>query len=231
MLFIGGLLVSGCASNKFKKGSVKSIKTAAVVSVYCDRRINTSEFEGDAAAMSELAQNESFQLGKIATRMKDDAFNEYAPHLPFTLLEEQSVIDNSSYQNLYNGQKLNFKPYQFTAPDRYQIIFSANKKIIDELFEAFPEAEGLMFIVADFKLEKAVKIAGMGTAKVKANHTIYVIDRNKKIVMQKHNYASSKKSIKFAWGGVFNASKIQPLCEESLNEAAEMTKKWVQKKV
>ena len=38
----------------------------------------------------------------------------------------------SAYQNFYNVQKLNFKPYQFTAPEGYQIIFSANKKIIDE---------------------------------------------------------------------------------------------------
>lgn len=223
------LFFSSCAT--FKKEAVTSIKNAAVVSVYCHKRIDTSDFKGMAAGVSELAQNKDFKLQPVAVRLRDDIFNEYASHLPFSLLDEPTVINNESYINLYKDKKIDFKPIFFATPEGYQIVLFTNEDIITKLFESFPEVDGLVFVNADFRLDKVASVLGFGTAKVRATHTLMVIDRNREIVMKKHNYASSKGSLKFALGGVFDAGKIQPLCVEAINRAADTTKKWIQKEM
>lgn len=222
------LFYSGCST--FQKGSVTSIQNAAVVSVFCDKQIDMSDFKGMASSVSALAQNKDFKLKPIAVRMKDDVFLEYASFLPFPLMEEQAVINNDAYKNYYKGVKVAISPLVYAFPDGYQVIFT-NKKNIEKMFEILPDADALIFVTASFKLDKVASILGFGTAKAEASHTITVIDRSKKIVMQKNNRAKSENNIKFALGGVFKASDIQPLCVEAINEATDMTRTWIQKEM
>lgn len=216
------LFFSGCAT--FNKADLEVINNAGLVSVYCDKRIDTSEFTSVFAGINELAQSKDFNLEVIAIQMKNDVFDEYAPYLPFSFLDEKDVTENPSYKSILSD-------LWFSTPAGYKAIGYGNQKVIDELFEAFPKANGLMFVWAYFKLHKESEILGFGAARVYAYHQLIIMDRSKKIILQKTNYAASKDIIEFALGGVFDAKEIQPLCIEALNKASEVTKAWIMKEM
>ena len=220
------LVLTGCAT--FNSNALESVHNVAVVSVFCDKRIDMSDFKGMAAFISQIAQDESFRLEPVAESLTDDIFEDYAPHFPFSLMDEETVLNSSGYQTLYDSLVSDLQPYFYALPEGYQVVYPNNYDAIDQLFQVFPDADGLMFVYADFKLDKVVQVLGFGTAKVRAYHRIYVVNRSHKVAMAKYNYASSDNSIKFALGGVFDASLIQPLCEEATARAAAMTANWIQ---
>lgn len=219
------LVLTGCAT--FNSKALESVNNAAVVSVFCDKRIDMSDFKGMAAFINQIAQDESFRLEPVAESLKNDIFEDYAPHFPFSLMDEETVIGSTGYQTLYDSVVSDLQPYFYAIPKGYQVVYFNNGDAIDQLFNALPDADGLIFVWADFVLDKVVQVLGFGTAKVRANHSIYVVNRAHKIVLAKYNYASSDNTIKFALGGVFDASQIQPLCEEATAKAAEMTTNWI----
>ncbi len=190
-----------------------------------------SDFRGLASAVNELAQNDDFNLEPSAIQLKNDVLEVYAPHFPFKFIDEKTITNNAAYKDLYTGVADWFVKGNFSTAAGYQPVFRTDKDSIDKLFAAFPEADALMFTSADFKLNKESSVLGFGTARVTASHYLVLINRDKKIVMDKFNYAASKHTIKFALGGVFDAKKIQPLCIEALNKASERTEAWILKEM
>ena len=219
------LIFTGCAT--FKKADLEVLDNAALVTAYCNRKIDTSEFKGIGQSVNKLAQNDDFNLKPSATQIKNDMLKVYAPHFPFKFIDEKTVKSNAVYKDLYGQGADWLKTMFFSTASGYQVVRHTDKDTIDKLFAAFPEADALMFTSADFKLNKESQVLGFGTARVQAFHNIVLINRDKKVILDKHNYAVSQHSIKFALGGVFDADKIQPLCVEALNKAAKATENWI----
>ena len=245
VLALAVLAFTGCAT--FNMAQLEVVDKAALVSVYCDKRIDMSDFKGVAAFVSQLAQDESFDLSSVALQMKDDVFEKYAPYLPFTFLDERVVTGDTAYVNLYpDRDKIVFAlgAYRWmVAAAGYHVIEigtsgkkaraygTTPKDVPGKLYEAFPVAEALMFVHADFKLAKESSLLGFGTARMQANHHLLIINKNEEVILSKMNFAVSDDKIKFALGGIFDASKIQQLCVEALNKASAKTNIWILKEM
>jgi hypothetical protein len=221
------LLFSG---GKMREGKVKGVEEAALISVFCDKRIDTSDFKGIASASSQLAQNDDFNLKPIAEKLRDDIFNRYAQGFPFTLKDESTVIHSPAYEKLAT-KKFDINKVHFASPDGYVVVPYLNKKAFKTLLETYPDAEAFLFCAADFRLEKTSSLLGFGTAKVKSNVEIAAIDRKQKLIMRKTSYASSEDTIKFSLRGVFDASQIQPLCTQATEKAAKKFEGWFANKM
>ncbi len=223
------LFFIGCAT--FKKADLDVLDNVALVSSFCNKEIDMSDFRGIGQAVSKLAQNKEFNLEPAAIQIKNDILEMYASHFPFKFIDEKTVTTNSAYKDLYGGGADWLKDAFYSTAAGYQVVRHTDREAIDKLFAAFPEADGLMFTNADFKLNKESSVLGFGTARVQAWHHMILINRDKKIIMNRVNYSVSRNTIKFALGGVFDARKIQPMCIEALRKASERTEAWVLKEM
>jgi hypothetical protein len=223
------LFFTGCAT--FKKADLEVLDNVALVTAYCNKEIDMSDFKGLGQAVNKLAQNKDFNLEPSAIQIKNDMLEIYAPHLPFNFIDEKAVKSNAAYKDLYGPSADWLKTMFFSTAPGYQVVRYTDNDTIDKLFAAFPEADALMFTSADFKLNKESQVLGFGTARVQAFHNLVLINRDKKKILEKRNYAKSKSTIKFALGGVFDADKIQPLCVEALNKASKATESWILKEM
>ena len=227
-LALAALLLFSCAT--MEKGQVVSAKEAALISVYCDKQIDTSDFTGLAAAVNRLSQDKSFQLKSVATRLRDDIFNKYAPGLPFKIIPESQVIGSPAYRTFEN-QKFSFNKAFFDVPDGYVFYPLSDDVAYKVLIDAFPDVEAFMVCTANFKLTKEFSIAGFGTARVTSFVTMLVLDRNRKVILRKYTWAASDDTIKFALGGVFDATQILPLCIQATDKAARKFEAWFWKEM
>lgn len=231
IIFIFSLLLvmlGGCAT--FEKADLSGLRVVAVVSVVADRKIDMSDFKGLGAMVSKLSQSKDFKLDDVVNQIRNDVFEEYAPYLPFELMKERDVLNNEIYRNFYNEMGIDAKRLSYTTPKGYQIILM-NKKNHAKLFEAFPEAGGLMYLRADYKLSKTKGGLLGGEAKVLSRYHITVVDRTGKKVLERTNWAVSDGIIKFAFGGIMDAKQIMPLVIMSSAKAAETTKNWIQREM
>jgi hypothetical protein len=227
-LALGALLLFSCAT--LEKGQVASAEEAALISVYCDKQIDFSDFSGLGAAVTRLAQDKSFQLKSVATRLRDDMFNKYAPGLPFKIIPESEVIGSRVYHT-FETQKFNLNKLFFDVPDGYLFYPLSDDVAYKVLLDAFPDVEAFMVCAANFKLTKEFAIAGFGTARVTSYVTILALDRNRKVILRKSTYAASDETIKFALGGVFDATQILPLCLQATDKAARKFEAWFWKEM
>jgi hypothetical protein len=217
------LLLASCAT--LEQGQVASVEEAALVSVYCDKRIDTSDFQGLAALVNQLSQDKAFQLKPVAVKLRDDMFGKYACGLPFKLLPEKQVIGAPAYRT-FETQKFSLNRAFYDAPDGYVFYPLSDDVAFKVLLDAFPNVQAFMVCTANFKLSKEFSVAGFGTARVTAFVTILALDRNRKVILRKYTYAASDQTIKFALGGVFDASKILPLCIQATDKAAKKFEEW-----
>jgi hypothetical protein len=219
------LLLALGTAGRMKQGKVKKLEEVAVISVFCDKRIDMSDFKSLSSAANELAQNEGFNLKPIAEKLRDDIFSRYSPGFPFAVKEEDSVIQSSAYEKLA-ARKFDANRLFFASPDGYVVIRYTEKKEFKALLDDYPDSEAFLFCAADFRLEKTSSLMGFGTAKVKSNVEITAVDRKQNLIMKKTSNASSDDTIKFSLGGVFDASQVEPLCIQATEKAAEKFEEW-----
>ncbi len=145
------LLLGSCAT--LEQGQVASVEEAALVSVYCDKRIDTSDFQGLAALVSQLSQDKAFQLKSVAVKLRDDMFGKYAAGLPFKLLPESQVIGAPAYRT-FETQKFSLNRAFYDAPDGYVFYPLSDDVAFKVLLDAFPNVQAFMVCTAYFKLSK-----------------------------------------------------------------------------
>jgi hypothetical protein len=230
-----GLALASCATMEtLEKEALASVKNAALLTVICDREIDTSEFKNivykseNVEVSIPLPSDENFRLKPIAVKLRDDIFQRYAQGFPFALLEEQAVIGSSAYQNL--AAEFMLKGRVFETPDGYTWIPILDKKVFARIVAAFPDVQAFMACSASFQLTKVKEFFGSGTAKVTARVTIEAFDRNRRVILRKTSDGSSSDSIKFSHGRIFDTSQIQPLCVQAADKARLAFEEWFAKK-
>jgi hypothetical protein len=110
-----------CTSGKIKEEKVKGVNEAALNCVFCDKRIDTSDFKSIGAAANQLAQDKDFDLKPTADKLRDDIFNRYAQGFPFKVADENAVIHSPAYTKLASN-KFDLNKVFFAAPDGYVIL-------------------------------------------------------------------------------------------------------------
>ena len=196
------------------------IDSVAVISVWANRSIDASDFQGLSMAIENLSRNENFKLDSMLSKVHDELFDAYAKEFPFKLMDEKEVLDNDDYSQILENTTLKLSEWQVSAYENYLAIESRspvrNKKAITNALQLFKKADGVMIVILHYRLKKKTEIVGFGTAVVEAYVNIQLFDRDGKSVLKIKERAESNETFKFALGGeVFEVEEIQKLCEQS----------------
>ena len=153
------------------------------------------------------------------------------PAFPFSFVDEETVIGSDAYKTLDDDDPFaSLNPIVFAVPAGYMVLSQA-KSVMSRASSGYPDINAFMFVYVNYVLEKKAQVLGFGTAEVQARISMVVRDRAGKMLLQRYEFATASERIKFALGGVFDASKIRPLCEDATNNALENISQWVQKEL
>lgn len=202
-------------------------KKVAIVGFYTDKTVGYENLgEKHAKLIDVIAQlpfNPDFKLDPILEKFHAKFFRDYAPKLPFKLLAEEDVINDSSYINFESPKKqwndkldkniLVYDGYKFISQG---LIGKKNVKAIAQAFNT--KSDGVMFVTIDFKFTSGTGIGGTKVLKIKAFAKIVVYDSAGKRVFTTRESAKSKKSIVMIGGNpILNPDKVIPMCDQALN--------------
>lgn len=199
-------------------------KKVAVVSFYINEEIDVKDFGAPAyLAVKKLSDNPAFNLTPILSSFHKQFMDEYAKSFPFALLPEEQVLKNDAYKaylpvGIANSGVLNATNYLLPV-DGYKIFLNlAGRDNEKNMIKIFPQADGVMDVAINFKLEK-IGIGGMGIVKVKANAIITLFNKNGDKVFTVDQNARSKSTSALVGGvPVMTPEKIMPMCESAMAE-------------
>lgn len=213
-----GVLAFGlttCAS--IDKAALARIKSAAVISVYCDKKVKISDtFDWFASVLSEGFQSDKFQLKEIVQKLKYDLFINYAKILPFTLVDEGKVLDAPKYKELISLRQSGAST--FSIPDGYTLVSVMNTDDFKNA-TAYVPADAAVVLQATYLLQKAT-MGDEGDAVVNATVWLVVKDASGRDILNRFASADSKETIKFELGGLFDATRLINLCGEATDLAS-----------
>ncbi|MBN2444381.1 MAG: hypothetical protein JXJ04_23665 [Spirochaetales bacterium] len=229
LLFFSVFTFNSCAT--FDAAALKTVDNVAMLSIYCDKRIEFRGFKSKLAFLSAIAQEKEFNLLSTVQNLKTKIMVVCAPSFPFTFVPESEIIGSTTYQTLdQNNPLADLNPLFFELPEGYKALPNS-LSIIELAAQGYPGADGFMFVYVDYVLIKKFELLGFGTADIQATISMIVKDKAGKILLQKYEVARSNNTIKFALGGVFDASDIRPLCEEATDIALDHITRWIRNKL
>lgn len=217
------LFQGSCTS--VKSTQLNTIEDVAVVSMSVDNHIDMSGFVGLITFSKELAVSGELDLSVVTDTIRDKVFLEYATLFPFQLIDEQKVVGAEGYQNYrqQDSKAAIARNLMFQTYPGYQVLHPRkyNERKIMSLFDVLPsETDAVMFINTSYELKKQMASYGMGTAKVRANLDLFLINREGEVVMKafKSDYADG--FIKFAISGTeMDTSKVRDMCINATGHA------------
>lgn len=200
-------------------------KKVAVVGFYTDKIIGydslDEENQGLISAMASLPFNPDYKLDGIFEKFHAKFFKDYAPKLPFKVIEEDSILNDSSYIN-FKTPKRNYKtPDSVLVYDGYKymregFLAKRNAKAIAATLK--DKSDGVMFVTVDFNFTNGTGIGGTRLIRIKANVRMTVYNSQGKKVYTFKEGARSKKTITMLKRvPIIKANKIMSLCDDALN--------------
>jgi hypothetical protein len=158
--------------------AMRSFGEVAVISIRCNRIIDASADSAWKGTARAWPKSGKFDLGPTAARLRSDIFGAYADSLPFSLVDEQSLLDSEAYLGLGDGTIAMLPAKDTTLPAGYLPVSSKDRKSLKELFARFPTVNGFLWAEVSYSFVKKRTFTGFDFAAVRADLTITVLDRN-----------------------------------------------------
>lgn len=213
-------------------------KKIAVVTFYANKMVAFDELgigvDVILRDVLDLRDNPNFNLNPILQQYHDNFFNDYSKELPFDLLPESEVFNNSAYQAFQPKFDLsNYDAKNYLMYDKYKYIYEglggqANEVAVAKLFA--DKVDGVLFVNIDFAMEKGFGIGGTATVKMRATTRMALYNKSGKKVFAFSESERSKKTAVMVNGiPVIKPEKILPMCESALTELMGDLKKRIAK--
>lgn len=191
-----------------------------IISIYANKQLETTEFTGMAAAITQLANSEDFNLKPIIDSIHTKVFGEYIKSLEYDFLPEQTVLSAKGYNNTLLDGALIDRTNWSVRPDGYVAIGANNKDAIRKTYDVIPGMDAVMILSVDYDLVKTgIEVMGFGTAKIQSRVVLKILDKDGKKLFKAATTQRSEKNVKFALGGAFKTSEILPLCKDATAKA------------
>ncbi|GAB3926060.1 hypothetical protein [Larkinella terrae] len=254
MLLIGSL-VAGPAYSQQKK--------VAVVSIQADKLIHAEDLGGiDPAVLvyfKKIAVDPRFEVMPILLRFQKLFFTEFAPQLPFQVLDEATVLNNPKYR-AYNQEVKDTKLYRLAAeltdrigiapPGYHLLMFMGEPSLMGKLTRTEDnsattdivrmfdgQADGIMVIGLSFSLANKRSALGFVTgsmvekAAMKAYVTLDLYNKDGKRVFNIQESAYSEQDYTKVGGFALKlkVDDLLPMCESATNNLFEALKEKLPK--
>ncbi|MCD4813095.1 hypothetical protein K8S19_05330 [bacterium] len=230
-------LLSSCASVGLNKSTVNPIylqqlKKIAVMTVYCDKRIDTSELTSIVFDINKRSNQKNFDLFPMAMKLHKTIFTLYPSILPSEIADEKSIIMKPHYRAIKKNENFFLKPFNVATPPGYIAISTFDLNPIKASLEQMPDIDGVLFLSAEYRLSKiGGEFLGFGKLAVKCTVTLSILDREGNVAINHSVEAESMSKIKYSFGGAFDTAKIIPLCDEATEQADLWMQYWLKKNV
>ena len=142
---------------------------------------------------------DKFSMADESMKVKDYIFNDLVKELPFTVLSEDVVLSNSTFNAYVTERKSGITgSIGRTAVENYLSFVPVKKDNLQELIDIFKEegANSVMSIDMNYCVSAKTLIAGNGTAVAKIQVTIVLRDYNNKDLMTVTANGHSKGTLK-----------------------------------
>lgn len=202
-------------------------KKIAVVTFYANKMVGFEDLEIGAdfilKNILDLRDHPNFNLSPILEKYHTNFFTEYSKELPFDLLPESEVLNNTAYQAF--EPKFDLSKYQakdYLMYDKYKYIYEglggqANEVAIAKLFA--DKADGVLFVNIDFAMEKGFGVGSTSTIKMRATTRMALYNKSgAKVFAFSESERSKKTSVMVKGIPVMTPEKILPMCESALTE-------------
>lgn len=232
------LLLPSCSSMDTE--AVKKMDQVAVGIVGVDKYIDMGDYSGIGTMIQRLSQDESFDLKPIAQQLHDKTFNEYEEIMPFSLMQENKVLNTSAYKNFQAFDKKKHddrfkKNSHMIKPEGYMEYNPSkfNKKQTRKLVKAMPaEADGMMLIYLTYTMKKNnVPVVPFSNASIIAKINLELYDKAGERVMKINKQAESEKQMKVVAGAMLKVEEIQPMCQEATEMVFEVVDEFIKKEL
>lgn len=214
----------------FKKKEFFEGKTASLISVTIDSRIDITQFtQMDilelASRGNELVNNEQFKkdLKEIASAIRDSVYKILDPMYPFSINPEESVIGSEGYKEFFNDKKIKKKKRFAMAPKGYLPLLKRDKKKFVAIFDKIPKSDFIITCEFNLKLHKekgTTKKNGVATVVSKVTYVVYQREGKKLYpVIEVTGRGGSSEKFTFNVAKTFDVNALKPLCFDAIDAA------------
>lgn len=233
-----GLMMAALMLSFFSTTAFAQRKKVAVVTMYCDKYIGTSNLAGSAqliAGIQTLADDPNFDLTSVLNSFHDKFFNEFAVQFPFDLIPESEVITNPDYmayesawgETKADQDKSVFEKRYLTVTGYKPLLESlgkggdkSNQQRMVQMFQG--KVDGILFVNIDFEFTPKMAIGGMGTAGVQAYCRMKMWNKDGEKVFKINEFAMSKETVAMVAGiPVMETEDLLPMCQDATTRMME----------
>ena len=183
-LLLPALALAGTISCQTYDGAaLQAVRTVAVVSVQCDRRIDVAEFENFDSTARGWTRSERFDLSPALARIDSAIFSTYARSLPFAFVPERQLLAAPEYQALGTDGTTLRDERAIAVPEGY-VRLPASAEAAKTLAARLPDADGFLWAQVSYKLLKKDEFEGTLYARMRADLTLTVYDRKGRAMLR-----------------------------------------------
>ncbi|MFK7833008.1 MAG: hypothetical protein AB8B52_07010 [Winogradskyella sp.] len=210
-------------------------KKVAVVTFYADKMIDLSALSASAdllAKNTSLSDDPDFNLTAPLNKLHEAFFSEYAENFDFELIAEADVLSNEKYKAFIptyeEAGSINKNVASTVSIEGYNVIPTYRQNVKD--LKAVAEdlgVDAIMFINLSFGFVKT-GVGNFGYVSIQARYSMDLFTKDNKSIFRFNEVAgSSKKAVMVAGVPVMSTEKIQPMCEDAVDNLMEDLNKKV----
>lgn len=176
-------LVVTISCQTYDRAMLQEVRTVAVVSIQCDRRVDVAEFRTFDSTARGWARSETFDLSPAVARIDSSVFSTYARSLPFSFVPEQQLLAAPEYQALATDGTTLRDERAIAVPEGY-VRLPAGAEAAKTLAARLPDVDGFLWAQVTYKLLKKDEFEGTLYARMRADLTLTVFDRQGRALLR-----------------------------------------------
>jgi hypothetical protein len=210
--------------------AMRSIGEVAVISIQCNRIVDASADSAWKGSARAWPKSEKFDLGPAAARLRSDIFGAYAASLPFTLVDEQSLLSSEAYLGLGDGTIVMRSAKDTTLPTGYLPVSSKGRTSLKELIARFPDVNGFLWAEVSYTFVKKRTFTGFDFAAMRADLTVTVLDRNGRGILRHTEIAEDPTEFRIAAIQMVRAEDVAASANRATARASAAMAGWLEAK-
>lgn len=220
------VFIVSCAPNVLKKDALMKTPKVALVSVSCNKKVDTSEIGGIVNLVSELINYDKLQLGPVVEELKSKAIRDNKAMFPFSLIDERQLFRLKEFSEMKKHENMDS---DIIAAEKYPKLSMGQKDQIIAFLKSTKSVDGAMSIYVHYSLYESVSVAFLSTTKAKAWLIVSVYNKDsQEPILMKTIEESSDSSIMTVMGK-YDEAKVAGLCNEATKNAYKSFGEWVKK--
>jgi hypothetical protein len=211
----------------YKGAALQAIRTVAVVSIQCDRRIDVTGFEKFDSTARGWLKSEGFDFSPAAARLDSAVFSTYTRSFSSAFLPERQVLDAPGYQALgTDGTKL-LDARAIAMPEGY-VAIPATAASAKTLAERFPDVDAFLWVQTTYTLLKKDAFKGTEFARMRADLTVTILDRQGRAVLRHTVAVEDSTELRIVTVGIMPAADFAAAAIRATASASVEMARWLE---